>query len=45
MIGENSSSWLKRPFLEEVLLAIKGLNGENASGLDAFTLAFFQHCW
>jgi hypothetical protein len=45
-IDADESIWLERAFEEkEVWDVIRDLNGDKASGLDEFTLAFFQKCW
>jgi hypothetical protein len=38
--------WLERDFEEgEVLEVVKAMNGDKASRLDGFYMAFFQACW
>ena len=38
--------WLERRFeKEEILLAVRELEGDKAPGLDGFSMAFFHHCW
>ena len=38
--------WLERRFeKEEILLAVKELEGDKAPGLDGFSMAFVHHCW
>jgi hypothetical protein len=40
------ATWLERAFEEsEIFEVVKTLNGDKASGLDGFSLAFFQSCW
>ena len=42
-ISEEDASWLDRPFDEdEVFGVVHDFNGDKASGLDGFTMAFFQ---
>ena len=42
-ISEEDASWLDRPFDEdEVFDVVHDFNGDKASGLDGFTMAFFQ---
>jgi hypothetical protein len=37
---------VERPFEErEVFKVVKDLNRDKASGLDGFSMAFFQSCW
>ena len=45
-ISEEDDIWLERPFdEEEVFGVINGFNGDKASGLDGFSVSFFQSCW
>ena len=45
-ISEEDASWLDRPFDEdEVFGVVHDFNGDKASGLDGFTMAFFQSYW
>ena len=38
--------WLEWRFeKEEILLAVKELEGDNPPGPDGFSMAFFHHCW
>ena len=38
--------WLERRFeREEILRVVKELEGDQAPGLDGFTMAFYHHCW
>jgi hypothetical protein len=40
------AKWLERAFEEsEIFEVVKTLNGDKASGLDGFSLAFFESCW
>jgi hypothetical protein len=44
-IDANESIWLERDFEEqEVWEVVRELNGDKASGLDGFTMAFFKKC-
>jgi hypothetical protein len=37
---------VEREFEEqEVWVVVRGLNCDKASGLDGFTMSFFQKCW
>ena len=36
---------LKEPFFEEVFDTLKGFNGDEALGLDGFSMAFWQFSW
>ena len=45
-ISEEDASWLGKPFDEdEVFGVVHDFNGDKASGLDGFTMVFFQSCW
>jgi hypothetical protein len=45
-LGAEEATHIERPFSEEeVVIALKQISGEKASGPDGFTLAFFHHCW
>ena len=45
-ISEEDTLWLDRPFDEdEVFGVISNFKGDNAPGLDGFSMAFFQSCW
>jgi hypothetical protein len=40
-ILESKASWLERAF-EEVRKVVSAMNGDKASGLDGFSMAFFH---
>ena len=45
-IEEEERQSLEKEFtMEEVIQVLKEMEGEKASGLDGFTMAFFQKCW
>jgi hypothetical protein len=45
-IDEVDASWLEREFEErEVWGVVKAMNGDKVSGLDGYSMAFFQACW
>ena len=46
-IGGLERGWLERErrFEREILLVVQELEGDKASGLDGFSMAFFHHCW
>lgn len=44
-IGGLDRGWLERQFDEEILYAVRDLQGDKALGPDGFSLAFFHHCW
>ena len=45
-IGRLERDWLERRFeKEEILLAVRELEGDKALGLDGFFMAFFHYCW
>ena len=46
VISDEDVVWLDHPFDEnEIIDVVKGFNRDKASGLDGFSLAFFQQCW
>jgi hypothetical protein len=45
-MNEEETSSLEDPFEEKwVWEVIKGMDRDKTSGLDGFTLSFFQDCW
>ena len=45
-IGGLDKGWYERQFdKEEILHAVRDLQGDKALGLDGFSMAFFHHCW
>jgi hypothetical protein len=45
-ILESKALWLERVFEEEeIRKVVSAMNGDKASSLDGFFLAFFQECW
>lgn len=45
-ISHEDVTWLERAFPEEeVVVALKLMNGDKTPGLDGMTLAFFRHYW
>ena len=36
---------MKGSLREEIFQVVKGLEGDNALGLDSFTMAFYHYCW
>lgn len=44
-LSNQQSSWLERPFEEEVWGAVKECSGNKAPGADGFTMRFYRKCW
>jgi hypothetical protein len=45
-IGEFEPYWLERDFEEgDILEVVKAMNGDKASSLNNYFMAFFQVCW
>lgn len=45
-ISVAEAMWLETTFEEsEVFEVVRALNGDNATGPDGFSMAFFETCW
>ncbi|KAJ9686325.1 hypothetical protein PVL29_015292 [Vitis rotundifolia] len=45
-ISQEEAGILELPFSEEeILMALRDMNGDKAPGPDGFTMAFWQYCW
>ena len=45
-IGDMERVYLERKFeREEIVQVVRDLEGDKATGLDGFTMAFYRHCW